>query len=164
MKTPLFQNKIISLEELGPLLKAPNYRENSILVCVTGAFDMLHPGHIRYLWKTSALGDYLIVGIDSDERVKYVKGLNRPLFHDVERAEVVAGLGFVDLVCVFNEMRIFLNAVMPAILVVSPTSVEDSGFDRVNYCQINGGAVATIRQQSDMHTTDYLEKLRKMIQ
>ncbi len=163
MKTSFFQDKIASLEELGVLLKAANYRESVDLVCTTGAFDMLHPGHVRYLWRAAEQGDYLLVGIDSDARVRSAKGEHRPFFPEQDRASVVAGLGFVDFVCIFDDMKTLLDIVSPSILVVSPTSTEDPSFNRKIYAKSRGMTVVEIQEQAKMHTTDFADRIMQKI-
>ncbi len=78
-------------------------RNGKKIVLANGCFDFFHVGHIRYLIGAKALGDCLIVGINSDEQVRRLKGENRPLMPEQERAEIVSALRFVDYVTVFPE-------------------------------------------------------------
>lgn len=73
------------------------------VVFTNGCFDLLHVGHIRYLEQSRSLGDCLVVGVNSDESVKRLKGESRPLVPEFERAEVLAALGSVDYVTLFSE-------------------------------------------------------------
>lgn len=73
------------------------------LVLTNGCFDILHVGHVRYLQKARALGDFLLVGINSDASVRQLKGPERPVNQERDRAEVVAALACVDAVCIFSE-------------------------------------------------------------
>ena len=73
------------------------------IVSTNGCFDILHVGHVRYLQKSAALGDVLVVCLNSDRSVKALKGDSRPVNHENDRAEVLAALGCVDFVVIFDE-------------------------------------------------------------
>ena len=73
------------------------------LVFTIGVFDLLHVGHVRYLAQARALGDALVVAINSDRTVRELKGLDRPVFNEAERAEILAALRMVDYVTIFDE-------------------------------------------------------------
>lgn len=77
--------------------------DGKVVVFTNGCFDLIHVGHVRYLREARALGDCLIVGINSDASVRGLKGEGRPLVAELERAEVLAGLEYVDYVAIFNE-------------------------------------------------------------
>jgi cytidyltransferase-like protein len=77
-------------------------RRGAKIVLANGCFDLIHVGHIRYLEGARALGDVLVVGINSDEQVKQLKGASRPLTPERERAEIIAALRLVDYVTVFR--------------------------------------------------------------
>ena len=93
---------VLMLSEL--LIKRSNYEKDEKKVVFTnGCFDILHAGHVRYLNAAKALGDVLIVGLNSDESVRRLKGEGRPVNPAADRAEVLAGLRAVDHVVVFGE-------------------------------------------------------------
>jgi D-beta-D-heptose 7-phosphate kinase/D-beta-D-heptose 1-phosphate adenosyltransferase len=89
------------------------------VVFTNGVFDLLHPGHVRYLQQASALGDLLIVGLNSDASVRGIKGPDRPLNTERERAEVLLALACVDGVVIFEEEtpHAIINTIQPDILV-----------------------------------------------
>ncbi len=89
------------------------------MVFTNGCFDLLHPGHIRYLAEARALGDVLVVAINSDRSVRSLKGPNRPVIGEGERAEVLAALRSVDLVTVFDDVipRTVIARMLPNVLV-----------------------------------------------
>ena len=91
---------IISLPELGPRVAGLKQAGRRI-VFTNGCFDILHVGHVRYLKSARALGDILIVGLNSDASVKRIKGDKRPIVPERERAEVLSSLRFVDYVVLF---------------------------------------------------------------
>src|SRR4026209_1270394 len=84
---------------LAPSWRAPGQR----LVLANGCFDLLHVGHVRYLRAARALGDALVVGLNSDASVRRLKGAGRPVMPAVERAELVAAVSGVDAVVIFEE-------------------------------------------------------------
>ncbi len=95
-------NKILTLESLLQILKI--FREKSTRIVFTnGCFDILHVGHVRYLTAARAKGDKLVLGLNSDESVKRIKGEKRPIICQEERAEVLAGLWCVDYITLFDE-------------------------------------------------------------
>jgi D-beta-D-heptose 7-phosphate kinase/D-beta-D-heptose 1-phosphate adenosyltransferase len=77
--------------------------DGKTVVFTNGCFDLLHVGHIRYLEAARDLGDYLVIGVNTDESVKRLKGDERPLVQEFERAEVLAALESVDYVTIFHE-------------------------------------------------------------
>jgi rfaE bifunctional protein nucleotidyltransferase chain/domain len=111
-------DKILDLNELAnraAQLRAKGRR----LVFTNGCFDLLHVGHVRYLSSARALGDALAVGINGDESVRILKGANRPINNERDRAEVLAALEAVDFVTIFPEARAtrVIEAVRPAVYV-----------------------------------------------
>ena len=96
--------KLKSAEELAAIRKSLAAQGRK-LVFTNGCFDILHPGHIRYLQQARALGDALLVAVNSDESVRALKGESRPINSAEDRAEVLAALGCVDFVTVFPDVR-----------------------------------------------------------
>ncbi len=110
--------KIVSLKELLKIRKKAK-TENRKVVFTNGCFDLLHLGHIRYLKKAKEKGDILVVGLNSDSSAKKLKGKNRPILPQKDRAEILSSLEFVDYVCVFDEetpLRL-ITKILPDILV-----------------------------------------------
>src|SRR2546428_12816776 len=108
--------KIIELNELASHAKA--LRDTGKKLVVThGCFDLLHPGHVRYLQAARALGDALAVGLNGDRSVRELKGPGRPINNERDRAEVLAALESVDFVTIFPEVRAmrFIGVQPPAI-------------------------------------------------
>src|ERR1043166_7424996 len=94
---------ITSLEELLRV-RARLRAEGKRLVFTNGVFDLLHVGHVRYLAEARALGDALLVAINSDRTVRDLKGPGRPVFDQAERAEILAALRSVDYVTIFDDI------------------------------------------------------------
>lgn len=96
--------RIVSRDELAAELAGRRSRGERI-VFTNGCFDILHLGHARYLMEARSLGDVLVVGLNSDASVRMLKGPDRPIVPQAERAEMLCHLRWVDYVCVFEEMR-----------------------------------------------------------
>ena len=108
--------KVLTLDEL--LARHGRPREGR-LVFTNGCFDLLHRGHVEYLYAARALGDALVVGLNSDDSVRRPKGESRPVVTELDRAIVLAGLGAVDAVTIFEEdtPRDLIAALLPDLLV-----------------------------------------------
>ena len=110
--------KIVSREEAAERLK--RWKEQSRKpVFTNGCFDIVHQGHVTYLYQARLLGDALVVGINSDASVKRIKGENRPILNQQERAELIAALECVDMVIIFDEDNPgeLIKAIEPLVLV-----------------------------------------------
>jgi len=97
------KQKIKGRKELLRILKHLKAKGKRIIF-TNGCFDLLHVGHIRYLEEARALGDVLIVGVNSDSSVRKLKGSKRPVLPEEERAEILSGLGCVDYITIFDEI------------------------------------------------------------
>ncbi len=138
-------------------------RQGKTIVFTNGCFDLLHVGHVRYLEAASELGDFLIVGINSDQSVRAIKGPSRPLNTAQHRAEVLAALGFVSAVIVFEEqtpLKLIL-ALEPDVLVKGADWALEYIVGREEVVAA-GGKVARIPLTEGMSTTAIIEKIRKM--
>jgi D-glycero-beta-D-manno-heptose 1-phosphate adenylyltransferase len=111
-------SKVLPLDEAVERV-AELKRQGKRVVFTNGCFDLLHPGHARYLAEARSLGDVLVVAINSDRSVRSLKGPNRPIIPEDERAEVLAALRCVDLVTVFDDLipRAIIARMLPGILV-----------------------------------------------
>ena len=138
-------------------------REGRRVVFTNGVFDILHPGHLRYLRQARALGDALIVGLNADASVRRNKGPERPINNEQERAEVLEALECVDLVTVFSDdtpARI-IQTIQPDVLVKGADWAEDAivGRDTV---EARGGKVVRIPVEQGFSTTDIVRKIRAL--
>jgi rfaE bifunctional protein nucleotidyltransferase chain/domain len=129
-------------------------RRGARIVLANGCFDLLHVGHIRYLEAARRLGDILVVGINSDEQVKGLKGANRPLMPENERAEIVAALRFVDLVTIFGEPTVaeLIRAIRPDIHAKGTDYTEETVPER-EIVREYGGRTAIVGDPKDHSTT-----------
>ena len=136
--------------------------EKKKIVFTNGCFDLLHVGHIRYLSNAKKLGDFLIVGLNSDESVKILKGQNRPINQFEDRAMLLSALRSVDLVIMFGEQtpENLINKIVPDVLVKGGDyDIEDiAGYHTVIK---NGGKVKTLDFYKGYSSTNYIKKINK---
>jgi rfaE bifunctional protein nucleotidyltransferase chain/domain len=137
-------------------------RRGMTIVFTNGVFDLLHPGHVRYLQDARKLGDALIVGVNSDRSVKALgKGDDRPITSELERAEVLAALAAVDATVVFDEdtPHEIVSALQPDVLVKGADWAEGTiiGADIV---EARGGKVVRIPLAEGYSTTGLIEKIQ----
>lgn len=160
MSEPLVhpRDKIVQRPELIRALGRP--REQRV-VFTNGVFDILHPGHVEYLYEARALGDLLVVALNTDESVRRLKGPERPLNAQDSRALVMAGLGCVDRVTFFGEdtPRELIAALLPDVLVKGGDyRVEDvAGREEVERA---GGVVRVLQFREGHSTTGLVTRIR----
>jgi D-glycero-beta-D-manno-heptose 1-phosphate adenylyltransferase len=125
-----------------------------------GGFDLLHVGHVRYLEAARALGDLLVVGINTDEQVRRLKGEGRPLVSERERAEVIASLRAVDLVTIFPEPTVeqLLLAIRPDVHAKGTDYTEESVPER-DVVRAYGGRVCIVGDPKDHSSTDMVGRV-----
>ena len=132
------------------------------IVFTNGCFDIIHVGHIRYLSKAKELGDILIVGMNSDESVKKLKGDNRPINSFEDRAILLSSLRFVDSVIMFKEQTPdnLIKKIVPDILVKGGDYKLE---DIVGYQTVieNGGQVKTLSFYDGYSSSNYINKIKK---
>lgn len=133
------------------------------VVFTNGVFDLLHPGHVRYLKQAQALGDALIVGVNSDRSVRSNKGEGRPITPEGERAEILAALDCVDAVAIFDEdtPHDIIAAVQPDILVKGADWGEDAIVGR-DIVEARGGRVVRIAIEPGHSTSAIVKRIRSM--
>jgi len=159
----------VRLENTGGMLSrsdaaafAQRLREAGKQVVFTnGVFDLIHPGHVRYLQEARSLGDALIVGVNADESVRRNKGEGRPVTPEGERAELIAALACVDAVTVFEEdtPADVIRAIQPDVLVKGADWAADQIVGRETV-EARGGRVVRIAVEQGFSTTALLRKIR----
>ena len=155
--------KIVSSDEL--LRERRRLRgEGKRLVFTNGCFDILHVGHVRYLQSARNLGDALVVAINSDRRVRELKGVSRPIMNEAERAEMLAALSSVDYVTVFDDVspRALISEVLPDILVKG----GDYNLDEIHgreETEAAGGRVLSLPFVEGASTSSIIEKIKKAV-
>lgn len=154
-----FLNKIKTLEEAKELCDAVKASGGRV-VFTNGCFDILHPGHTRYLQDARKLGDHLVVAVNSDRSVKAIKDPRRPILVEQVRAELVASLACVDSVLIFDEdtpLRV-IKYLLPGILVKGGDWAEDEivGSDVVKSA---GGEVKRVPFEDGFSTTGIIDTI-----
>lgn len=132
------------------------------LVFTNGVFDLLHVGHVRYLAEARALGDALVVAINSDRTVRELKGSSRPIFNEAERAEILAALRVVDYVVVFDDVspRSLIAELLPDVLVKG----GDYNLDQIHgreEVEAAGGKVISLPFVDGASTTTLIQKMSR---
>ena len=152
---------IVTRDEIGRVADALR-REGRKVVFTNGVFDLLHPGHLRYLNQARALGDALIVGVNSDRSVRSNKGEGRPITAEAERAEILAALQAVDVVVVFDEDTPYemIGVIQPAVLVKGADWPEDGIVGR-DLVEARGGVVVRVPVEPGYSTSSIVEKIRQ---
>ena len=153
--------KVLTIEELVQEL-IPLKQKNKIIVTTNGCFDILHVGHVRYLQKSAEYGDVLIVCLNSDKSVKQLKGPSRPLNNENDRAEVLAALGCVDYVVIFDEITPvnYLEKIKPNIHTKGGDYNEDT-LPETKVVKSNGGRLEFIQFVEGKSTTGLLNKINE---
>ena len=133
------------------------------VVFTNGVFDILHPGHVRYLQQARSLGDLLIIGLNSDASVRRNKGPERPINPESERAEILEALECVDAVVVFDEETPaeIIRAIQPQVLVKGADWAHDAivGRDTV---EALGGEVVRIAIEPGHSTTEIVRRVKSL--
>jgi D-glycero-beta-D-manno-heptose 1-phosphate adenylyltransferase len=151
--------KLLLLESLEPIVTALKASGKTV-VFANGCFDLLHVGHIRYLHSARRLGDVLVVGLNSDESVRRLKGPQRPLMPEDERAEILAALACVDYVVLFQEPTVerLLMALKPDIQCKGTDYTEETVPER-EVVRSYGGRVAIAGDPKDHSTRDLIHEI-----
>src|SRR6187397_2336789 len=156
----MLPKKVLTLEKAVTFVEHLRH-DGRIVVFTNGVFDLLHPGHIRYLQDARSEGDALIVGVNSDRSVTAIKGPSRPITPERERAEVLAALACVTAVVLFDEddpQRI-IQRLQPDVLVKGADWAADRiiGSDTV---EARGGRVVRIPLAEGYSTSDIIRKIQ----
>jgi rfaE bifunctional protein nucleotidyltransferase chain/domain len=151
--------KVVARDELV-LVRRQLKQQGKKVVFTNGCFDIIHRGHIEYLTKAKTLGDILFVGVNTDISVRNLKGDHRPIVSQDDRAFVLAALGMVDYVCLFDEDTPYelIKSVVPDVLVKG----SDWSVDKIvgkDIVEAGGGIVQTIDFIPNRSTTNIIQKI-----
>jgi rfaE bifunctional protein nucleotidyltransferase chain/domain len=154
--------KILSLGEVMERV-ADLKRRGKLVVFTNGCFDLLHPGHSRYLAEARALGDVLVVAVNSDRSVRALKGPSRPAVPEGERAEVLAALRSVDYVTIFDELtpHSVIARMLPQVLAKG-ADWEPSAIVGREEVEAAGGRVVAIPVVEGYSTSAIIENIKRI--
>ncbi len=151
---------LVSTDLIGKISQELN-SQNKTIVFTNGCFDIIHSGHISYLTESKKLGDILIIGLNSDNSVKRLKGENRPINTQNDRAIVLSGLKSVDYVCIFEE-----DTPLNLILTIKPNVLTKGGDYKIEeivgyeFLTQNNGEVVIIDFVDGKSTTNIINKAK----
>jgi rfaE bifunctional protein nucleotidyltransferase chain/domain len=160
-KLNIIQSKIIDIRNIESILTYWNLK-NKKIVFTNGCFDILHRGHVEYLVQAANHGDVLVIGLNTDNSVRKIKGPSRPVQDEYARAILLASLSFVTVVVLFDEDTPYnlIKKIQPDVLIKgSDYNIKDIvGYDIVT---AKGGEVVTIDFIDGYSTTSIIEKLKR---
>jgi D-beta-D-heptose 7-phosphate kinase/D-beta-D-heptose 1-phosphate adenosyltransferase len=156
------EKRLLSVDEAGEFARGIRSRQGTV-VFTNGVFDLLHPGHIRYLRDARALGDALIVAINSDRSVRANKGPGRPINPERERAELLLGLDAVDAAVIFDEdtPHAIISRIQPDVLVKGADWGPDNIVGR-DVVEARGGRVVRIDLAEGFSSTALVDRVRRV--
>ncbi len=154
-------SKIVELDALVKKIEVFR-RVGKRIVFTNGCFDILHVGHVRYLERAKAEGDVLVIGLNSDRSVRHIKGEKRPVIEEKQRAEVLASIGFVDYIILFEEPDPgnLIAAILPDVLVKG-ADWEEEQIVGANLVKANGGRVVRAPVIPDVSTSSIIAEIVK---
>ncbi|HKL76591.1 MAG TPA: D-glycero-beta-D-manno-heptose 1-phosphate adenylyltransferase [Halanaerobiales bacterium] len=156
------KNKIKEISELKNIVKN-HQRQDKKVVFTNGCFDLLHIGHIRYLYRAKEFGSILVVALNSDKSVKSLKGEKRPIINEKERAEILAALEMIDYITIFDDLtcKNILKTLKPDIYVKGGDYTRQTLPEWpvvTNY----GGNVKLVKEIEGQSTTSLIGKIAKI--
>ena len=155
------KEKIKTKEDLHRIVEDLK-KKGKRIVFTNGCFDLLHLGHIRYLEKAKSLGDILVVGVNSDRSVRNLKGPERPILPEEERAEILSSLGCVDYITVFDELTPLelISSLQPHILVKGGDWTKETTVGK-EVVERSGGEVVILPFVEGSSTSNLIETILK---
>ncbi|CAG0909628.1 unnamed protein product, partial [Cyprideis torosa] len=157
---PIESDKLFSVLRDLKLIRYELKQKSKKVVFTNGCFDVLHAGHVDYLAKAKECGDILIVGLNSDSSVREIKGKNRPIVTELERAFILTNLKSVDFVILFGEPtpKELIDELIPDVLIKGADWAIENIVGR-EIVEANGGSVQTIKFVTQQSTTNIIEKV-----
>ena len=153
------KSKIVKINDLVQKVRTLQSSGESV-VFTNGCFDILHVGHVRYLAAARSEGEILVVGLNSDESIRSIKGDKRPIIGQDQRAEILASLGCVDYVTLFNEpdpLRL-IQAIKPDVLVKGDDWPEEKIIG-ADFVKANGGRVVRVPVVPDISVSEIVQRI-----
>lgn len=157
------KSKILSLSDMARKINELK-SEGKKVVSTSGCFDIVHAGHVTYLEEAKTKGDVLIVLLNSDSSVRRLKGDNRPIVNEEERATVIAGLGCVDYVCLFDESTPceMMSKLQPDIFIKGG-DYKGKHIPEMDVMSLYGGKVEYVSMIDGCSSTNIIEKIKGLM-
>ncbi len=156
------QSKIVGIYEIKGIVERFK-REGKKIGFTNGCFDILHAGHVLYLEKSKSLVDILVLGLNSDDSIRRIKGAKRPINGERDRAIVVAGLESVDWVVIFNDdTPLKLIEVVKPDVLIKGADWKDKGIVGSDFVKSYGGRVEFVELYNGRSTTSIIEKIKRV--
>lgn len=157
------KSKILSLSDMARKINELK-SEGKKVVSTSGCFDIVHAGHVTYLEEAKTKGDVLIVLLNSDSSVRRLKGDNRPIVNEEERATVIAGLGCVDYVCLFDESTPceMISKLQPDIFIKGG-DYKGKHIPEMDVMSLYGGKVEYVSMIDGCSSTNIIEKIKGLM-
>ena len=166
---PLFpetniMNKLVALEQLTNIVNQARSNGKKI-VWTNGCFDIIHAGHVDYLERSKAYGDFLVVGLNSDASVKKLKGDVRPIFSEMDRAKVLCSIVYVDYVILFSDRRPIklLELLQPDYYIKGGDyTIDTIDQNERKLVESYGGKIVLLPMVEGVSSSIIVEKIRKL--
>lgn len=167
---PDMRSKIVTRSQLASEMQR-RQQTGECGVFTNGCFDLLHLGHVRYLQEARNLGDFLVLALNSDESVRRLKGVGRPLVPEMERAEILAALTCVDYITIFPEATAspLIELLQPAVYVkggdyagARDNTPDSNRLPEAAVVQAYGGAVRLIPYVPQHSTTELIAAIKRL--
>jgi rfaE bifunctional protein nucleotidyltransferase chain/domain len=158
----LYEKKLVNFDKIKAVIKQEKAKKKKI-VFTNGCFDILHAGHVSYLQCARSFGDFLVLGLDSDESIRKIKGINRPIVEQNQRAMVLSALACIDCIVIFDEGNplYIIEEVSPDVLVKG-ADWEEEQIIGADFVKKNGGIVKRIEFEQDVSTTKIIKRIGKL--
>ena len=154
--------KVVSFDKIKNIIKAEKAKKKKI-VFTNGCFDILHAGHICYLTKARSFGDFLVLGLNSDESIKKIKGANRPVVEQSQRSLILSALTCIDCIVIFDQKdpEVLIKEVSPDVLVKGADWEEDKIIG-ADFVKKNDGIVKRVEFEQDISTTRIIQRIGRL--
>lgn len=158
----LYKEKIVNFDSIKAFIKEEKAKKKKI-VFTNGCFDILHAGHVSYLQRARSFGDFLLLGLNSDESIKKIKGSNRPIVEQNQRAIVLSALTCIDCIVIFDQEdpENLIKKVRPDVLVKGADWEEDNIIG-ADFVKKNNGVIKRIQFEQDISTTKIIKRIGKL--
>ena len=158
----MYKEKIVNFDKINTIIKKEKAKKKKI-VFTNGCFDILHAGHVSYLSRASSFGDFLVLGLNSDESIKKIKGAKRPVVEQSQRAIVLSALTCIDCIVIFDQKdpEVLIKEVSPDILVKGADWEEDKIIG-ADFVKKNGGIIKRVKFEQDISTSGIIKRIGRL--